>query len=183
MDKLDLHFSRVCWIILTVLLVNYTTCKCLRIELTAWDGQGSKACIILRRQKLTNLSLQVFLKYSANKLYKNVRCQFFGRLGTQDRAAKHSQQPADSWISKISTLQMFLKSPLSPKIKSFREIHKVYFYLFLAWSALVLNVGQGCSGQPPLLGVSYESVNNTDSNAFWIKSWGAVSSNRTCCVR
>jgi len=62
---------------------------------------------------------------------------------------------------------MFLKRApcLLPKLESFREIHKVHFYLFLAWNALVLNVpdGQGCSGQPPLLRVSSESVKITNS--------------------
>ena len=98
-------------------------------------------------------------------------CQYFGRLGTQDRAAKHALSQ-DSWISKILPCRCFL-TPLLPKLDSFREIHKVHSFLpvlGLKCRSAERPAGQGCSGQPPLLRVSSESVKNTDSNAFWIKS-------------
>jgi len=51
----------------------------------------------IHKSELTGvLEIPIILGY---KFSKNVRCQFFGRLGTQDRAAEHAPSQ-DSRISK-----------------------------------------------------------------------------------
>ena len=123
MEKLDLHFSCVCWSILTVLLVDQTTCKCLRIELTlSLRRTGQQSMHHLKEAEIHKSELtgvfEILIKLGI-QISKIVRCQFFGRVGS-------SRQP--STISR----QLFFKTPLLPKLESFRKIHKVHFYLFLA---------------------------------------------------